>query len=320
MNERRESPAGFHYYGAYRDCPRKFYLAYVLGLRPKTKHSALSFGIALHEATAAYLTSPVPGDASYAQVVLAETLEASRSEYEDDERYQLDFSRAPLLLDEWIKTWGRSDLELYEILGTEMELTVPIGPPEAGLIFTVRLDRVYKERRTGNVYIVEAKTTGWGADKMWQKTAGSDQITAQLWAASKIHPEWNCRSVLIDVMYQRTMKGKVVGQPICSRGPSPAFKTQYDLNVFELGMFSTIIEISQKVKALTQYPWPMLFPLHKNYCSLYDCEYCDICGGDVQPGQCPPGFERDPRVSQEVDERFRKIASYNLEHIKMEFK
>lgn len=291
---------------------------YVIGLRPKTKKPALLFGIAMHEALATWCITD--GDIILAKETLLSTIETGREEYESEESWRLDLTRAPLLLDEWVKTYGLSDLEQYTVLGTELELTVPIGPADAGLVFTVRLDGVYKEKRTGNVYVVEHKTTGWGAEKIWQKTAGGDQITAQLWAVGKIHPEWGCRSVLVDVLYQRVQKGRVVGLPLCSRGAGPVYKTHHDLNVFELGMFGSIVEIAQKYKALSLYPWPVLFPLHKNHCSLYDCEYQDICAGEILPGQSMPGYEHDPRVSKEVDDRFSKLASSSLENIKVEFK
>jgi len=231
-----------------------------------------------------------------------------REEYEDQEKYITDLERGKKMLQKWIETWAEFDEVNYEVLGIEETYEIPFGPEDAKMLFTVRLDRVYKDKQTGNVYVVESKTTGWSVMKMFENTARGDQITAQIWALSKAHPEWNCNSAIIDVLYNR---GRVFQ---CERPGPSVYRTKSSLKIFELGMWSTIVEITQKVKALQAgTPWPLLFPPHKNYCRLFGCSYDTLCDSNIQPGETCPGFRRDEWVSDEVLKRLQKVQNWSLD-------
>jgi len=234
-------------------------------------------------------------------------------EYEDHERFEKDLSSGIGMLRKWIDTWGEYDRKHYEILGIEKTYEVPFGPKGAEMTFTVRLDRIYKDKETSTIHAVESKTTGWSLIKMFENTARGDQITAQLWALSKMEPDWNCHSAIIDVLYNR---GKVFQ---CDRPGPSVYRSKDALRIFELGMWSTIVEITQKVKALKAgTPWPVLFPLHRNYCRLFGCEYEPLCDTNVKPGETPPGFKRDPWVTNEALAQLARTQDWKLEDLKID--
>lgn len=306
MNEeRRETQSGLHYYSTFRDCPRAFYLKYILGLQPKQTGSALIFGAAIHEALAASFADLA--DTSSTLSVFEQVMYSRKDEYESLDQFNADVLRGPLLLSAWLATWKDYDQEHYEVLGVEQLFQVPFGPdPEHQMIFTVRMDRIYKDKQTGNVYVIESKTTGWGIDKMFKSTAGGDQITAQIWALRKLRPEWNCHAAIVDVLYNRSSVVR------CER-PGAVFRSAEALQIFEMGMYATIVEITRKYKALLHNtPWPLTFMPHKNFCRLFGCPYENLCDSNVQPETVPPGFKQDPWVSALALEDLKKAQDWNL--------
>lgn len=311
-DERRESRAGYHYYSSYRDCPRHFYLAYLLGLKPRLTGPALIKGGAMHEAFAAYWLGVQHGYHNIDEICFETFKNEMRSrmfEYEEHNRFEQDLESGLGMLRKWIDTWGEYDKEHYKVIGVEKTYEVNFGPPGQEMLFTVRLDRIYQDKQTGVVYAVESKTTGWSLIKMFENTARGDQITAQIWALSKMEPDWNCNSAIIDVLYNR---GKVFQ---CDRPGPSVYRTADALRVFEMGMYATIVEITQKVKALREgTPWPLLFPPHRNYCRLFGCEYEPLCDTNVQAGERPPGFRCDDWVSEESKQQLAKAQGWDLKN------
>lgn len=284
--KRRESPAGFHYYSTYLDCARKFYLKYVLGLKYKYTGPALIRGGAMHDAMAVMYTQHYDIDLTldeYRRCMLER-----ESEYEEKDRFEMDVDWGEKLLRCYWETHAEEDHKRFDIIEVEQEYELWIGP-ENEFRVTVRPDRILQEKETGHIFPVETKTTSWGIKGMYEKTEASDQITAYLWALSKIHPEWEANRCLIDVLYNR---GKVFK---CER-VGYAMRPRNELVSFEMEMYGTILEISQKVKTLEDIPWPLMFRANRNACKEYGCEYRDLCRINIPPGEYPPMYEKDEWV------------------------
>ena len=54
LNEQRESRAGFHWIACYQQCPRQFFIKYILGYLPERIPQYLVLGKALHSTAAFY--------------------------------------------------------------------------------------------------------------------------------------------------------------------------------------------------------------------------------------------------------------------------
>ena len=236
--KRRESPAGFHYYSTYVDCPRKAYLKYILGLKHKYTGKALLFGGAIHEALALYYQKATRGDLPLAIERFEADLDSRKDEYEKPDDFVADLQRGPLMLAEYHKTWNLEDPKRYEILEVETPYEIWIGP-EKEFRVTVRPDRVVRDLDTGLIYPQETKTTSWSVGGIFGNTVDSDQVTAYIWALSKTRPEWHVDRCLIDILYKR---GQVI---ICDR-PGFGVRTQEELILFEMEMYGTILEFTQK--------------------------------------------------------------------------
>jgi len=282
---RRESPAGFHYFFSYWSNPRNFYLHYVLGLKPKYTAPPLVFGAAIHEAIAEYF---LKGDIDQAIEVFQDEMTFRKEEYEHQDKWQEDFDRGPLMISDWYETWGEFDAEEHEILEVEKPYGFWIGPDNA-FYFTVRPDRVKKNKRTGVIRPFDTKTTGYSVTKAIQQVESEDQITGYIWALNREHPEWKVKDAVADIMYQRKSKTESVRS-------DPIYRTQLDQKIFELNIVGTIIEVTQKVKALKTMPWPILFPRNGQLAGLFGDPYEAISRLDIKPGDIPPGFVRDEWV------------------------
>lgn len=298
---RRESPSGFHFYSTYRNCPRSWYLKYVLGLRPQFTPTPLLFGGAIHEAISVFYQNNL--NLPMAVREFREQMQDRRPEYQDLEKFTDDFNRGQPLLEKWASRWEAHDQDVYKVLEVEHEHQVALGPDNE-FTFTVRPDRVLKSKKTGVVYVCETKTTSWSLQRMFASTEKSDQVTSYIWAVRKTHPDWNVESCIIDVLYN---KGKVFD----ADRPGLAIRSKGDLAVFELGLYGTITELTQKYLSLSRYPWPLLFPCNRTHCSLFGCEYDSICSTNVQPGELPPGFRKDD-WTQELDNQVKVTQNFTL--------
>lgn len=299
---RRESPSGWHYYALYKTCPRKWYIKYILGLRPVYTKPPLIFGGVIHEAIAAYYNSGFNID------TLIETFEgelASRQgEYESSADFLDNMAKGKFMLDKWVSTWRDYDMSDLEILEVEKQYTLKVGPPEDPMDFTVRPDRVVRRKSDGRIVIPDVKTTGYAVDKAIQGAKYDDQLTSYVWAWNKAHPEDTTDTAQVDVMYAR---GKVAK----AERSEDIIITRYALAQFEMGLYGLIKEITQKVIALKEFPNLLLFPRNGRECGLFGCEYEPICRQNITPDTPVHGFNRDPWV--EVEEAIKKAQGWNLE-------
>lgn len=302
---RRESPSGWHYYALYRQSPKKWYNKYVLGLKPAKTSPPLLFGGAMHDAFAVYYSNN--GSLPMTQDRFRRFMVDRKDEYADPAKYLEDFNRGPKMLEVFDEKIGKDDFQRYDIIETEKGYEVPVGPPGQELMFTVRPDRVFRNKTSGVYVVMESKTTGWSIDGMFKNTERGGQVTSYIWALRKMHPEWDVQGCYIDVIYNRK-------SVFDAARPGMAFRSKYDLGIFEMSLYGTIVEVTQKYLALQTTPWPFLFPCTCDN-SQFECEYANICSSAIGPDEIPPGFVKDP-WTKEMTEVMKKTQTFTLENMK----
>ncbi len=283
---RRESPSGYHYYALFKECPRKWYIKYVLGLVPQFTAPPLIFGGAIHEAVAMYYQKGFDLDV-LVNGFRAE-LTARKDEYESPAKFLEDIEKGTIMLDTWASTWRDWDRERIEILEIETEYTIPIGPAERQFDFTIRPDRVVRRLDDGKILLPDVKTTGWSVDKTMDNARRDDQLTSYIWGYNKTHEE-KAEAAQVDVMYAR-------GRVTDAQRSEDIIVTRFAQQQFEMGLYGLITDITQKVLALEKYPWPLLFPRNARVCGMFGCEYEPICRENIKPGTEVDGYNRDPWV------------------------
>jgi len=293
--EERESPNGYHFYSAYRDCPWKWYIKYIEGIKPRYIAAPLVVGKVIHKAKEAFYRNRMnPSSAEILQIAhdtLAETLSRETIDGSPTEVYD----KVESLLGTWYETWADHDRQVIEVLEVEQEYEIEFGPEEETFLFTIRPDRVLRNKEEDTCDVYDTKTTGYSIKRAYQAVDMEDQITAYIWAIKKVHPEWKVDSAIIDILYR---KGKVAK----AERHGPLYRSSLDLKRFELSMYGTILEISQKVQNLSSYPRELLFPRHGRLCGVYGCEYSELCRTSLKEGEIPLGFIRDPwKLQEEAD-------------------
>jgi hypothetical protein len=175
-----------------RTCQRLHHMKYGLGYRPKARARALDFGILTGEGldgiwgAKRFGIPELPPEAS------------------DEERYERGKLWA-MLLGYQIR-WQAEDQEKYEVLGCEVEFRCPLINPETGRKSETwelggKLDKLVRERATGDVWIVEHKTSGEdisAGSSYWARLRMDTQV-------SIYHVGGN------SVLRGRGLKGSVVG-------------------------------------------------------------------------------------------------------------
>jgi len=302
MEERRESPSGWHFYSLYRQCPRKWYLKYIQGLKYRYTGKALIFGGVIHQAIEDYYSSEMDPDILLQSFF--EGMNSRRGEYEREEDFKKDLEEGPLMLNYYNSKWRDHDLKNWEILELEKEHTILFGPDNRFKL-TVRCDRVIRDKELKKIYPVEMKTTRYSIPAMFTSTEMDDQVTSYIWAMQKVHPEWDIDSCLIDILYKRN-------SVIDAQRPGFAARGKRELMIFEMELLGTILEVSQKVKTLEEIPHPFLFPCNRDNCKKFGCEFQKICRVNLKPDEVPIMYEKDS-WKKEMEEGMRGIQDFKLE-------
>ena len=295
-HKRRESPAGYHYYFAYLENPRNWFIKYVLGLKPRFTAPPLIRGGAMHEARARYFET---WDVDAMLSTYREDMTTRQAEYASPEEFSADLENGQTMLQAWSFDLGPTYKDLWKPVLIEEPFAFGIGP-SGQFTFTVRPDSVCQNQETGRYAVFDMKTTGWSIDKTISQAASEDQLTSYIWAMRKARPDWNVREGYIDVIFARKNRGGL-GVPVCQIS-DPIYRTDLDLAIFEMNIVGIIAEVSQKVLAYHDgMPWPLLFPRNGRVAGLFEDPYKDIARLDIRPGEVPPGFVRDEWVDPTKD-------------------
>jgi hypothetical protein len=297
---RRESNRGYHFINTYQSCPRKWYLRYPCGIVPVFTGKALTFGKAWHEGLAQVYLGKTPEEA-------LETLRAELTNAKGDYLYQPDFEsdmvRAGPLFEAWYNEIGCHIHDDFQVLHVEEEFQ----PKVANMYtMTIRPDAVIKRKSTGEIYIVEHKTTAYSISNMVSSVDAQDQITAYMWGLLSTHSEYrmNFTGTLLDVSFLAMRDGKPA-KTGAQVSQTLLFRNWEALGEFELNMLGLFTEVGQKVRALQAQPVDspeflilsaQMFPRNGNTCSLFGCEYADLCRAKIIPQkeQSFPNYKVEP--------------------------
>ncbi len=295
---RRASHAGFHFLNDYANCPRHFFIHYLLRIVPKTQGPPLLFGAAFHEAKATYYNTK---SKSKALSKVKRELKDSKHLYESPEVYEKHLFKGPILLEAWIDAYGKNDLNNFEFVCVEKEFHVPITER---FYMTVRPDAVVTDGK--RAYILETKTSMFSVQVTKNAVWMGDQATSYIYAVKRRFPDLPLRGVIPDVAYWNKNSEKLENMKFDREGL--VTRTKQDLREFEIQQAGLISEISQKVGAWRSgYDPIMLFPRNTSWCTSFSslCEYAYICRNKhlTSKGRAPTGFIRDRLTKSSVEKK-----------------
>jgi hypothetical protein len=287
--KRTGSAAGFHYVNLYQLCARKFYFRYILRWQPKFLPLPLIQGSAFHEGKATWYTSKSKAKA------IAKCLEVI-DESEGEVREQSDLAwlrkRLPILLEGWVDSWGKRDLQEFKVFAVEKEIKAPLG--ESGFVFTLRPDTILQSKATKLYHIMETKTSGFSKRLTEEGVYYGDQATAYIWGVQKVMGI-EVYGVQPDIAYWNT-NARDTSNIDYPRTPMVT-RTPYQLGMFEAATTQLMTEITQKAAALSGGFAPeVLFPRNSFYCVAYGkpCEYAMYCGKQCdKKTKTPHDFVKD---------------------------
>jgi hypothetical protein len=282
----RESFLGGHFFSVYNECPRKFFMRYVCGLKAVGGERHFVRGQAIHSGLEYFFTY---GKDPEVCLKTAQTyMELNRRKLGD--AYEDDYDLVSDMLTEWVKNNSErySTEQSPRVLACEQEsmLTLPNG-----FQLTVRFDRV-EEDSYGRICIIDTKTTGRSFSSAYDGLLHGDQAISYCIAGQQAYGEL-FRGVIGEVLVGKMLKAG----PVSSTHLTPRITYgTYPQQQYMIGMIGLISEITQKVKALRfqMYPAELLFYRKTDRCSWLGCEYRDICRRNIQPeNPLPGGFVRD---------------------------
>ena len=288
VERKGNSGAGYHFYYEYRLCPRRFYLRNILGFSPETVAIPLVYGSIIHRAFEEYYKHDREPDVLVK--TFEEDMEDNASAFGDKFEYRLQAGRGTLV--SWIRTYHEEDLKKFEILSAEETLEYMVGPPGEQLKFTVKLDRLVKERNSNNAFVVDTKTTGYSVEKAIESVKCRDQMTGYIMVAQEKYPDLRIDSAYIDVLFAK-------GRSMYARRSDPIRRSKGEITQFKLNLYGLISDITRQVKRLETLPEDLLFPRNGDVCTMYNhlCDYAPLCrlgGKNLQI--TPVGFlkEKNP--------------------------
>lgn len=301
--QRSASHAGFHYLDLYCNCPRKFFLKYICRLEPKFLAAPLICGAAFHEGKRVFYTTK---SKKKALDKCEREISTRKQEFYDEDAYERDLIRFPILLEKWIEELGYQDLEQMNFIMIEEEIQVPISGTN-GFVATLRPDLVFSWKASpGNRYIIDTKTSSHSIRLTQQSLHYGDQATMYILGVTR-HLGKSVMGLIPDIAYWNKNSAKH-SNIACVRGDL-IVRTERQLKEYEENVAGIFSEMSQKVAAFStgKYSEHVLFPRHTYYCMSYakQCEYAEVCRTKISmSGRAPLGFVRVPKSKK------RKFMSY----------
>lgn len=184
----------------YRRCAKEHEIAYTLGVRPLETAAPFRFGTGVH--------------ASLQRHFLGGDIVAHLEDYNDE----YEFQRAAAMLDGYQLRWADEDAA-WEVLAVEIQFDAPLFNPATDHASTAyrlggKLDLVVRDRRTGDEWIVEHKTSAQDivpGSNYWARLRLDSQISTYMVGARALG--FTPRGVIYDVL------GKPAQRPLMATPP-----------------------------------------------------------------------------------------------------
>lgn len=245
---------------AFKDCPERYRLAYVLGLKKRTEgveNIDLNFGKAIHSGLEAHYTGKDEREAF--------TKEFGTIVAPDEKVKTLE--NGLLLIDAYIKHYEQED-KAFEVLEVEQPDKVVLTD---GIEFIVKRDMVIKQQ--GCIYVLEHKTTkkafSWD---YWSRFEPNAQVSAQAYSCAKKYGE--CSGVIINAIKcgfrERAYKGEPAGFH-CAFQRQIFNRNQAQLEDWKQKTEDWISRIEDKIECDCKYGWL------KNEGQCVYCQFKEIC-------------------------------------------
>lgn len=180
----------------YADCPSKFYLRHVLGLkrisRDPSDDAKFDWGTVWHRVMEIWWAThnyeeALGGLEPWPSSIMAETDRHARSK-----------ARMEKIFREYILKYAERDINDFEILRGEQFFDVM--NEETGIRWCGRTDQLLRRKRNGAVVVLDHKTTSAMGKTYFEQYEHSFQLPGYAWAANQIFTE-SVSEVLIDVVY-----------------------------------------------------------------------------------------------------------------------
>ena len=303
----RESCVGHHHNQCYQSCPRQYFLKYVLGILPEKVGMPLVFGAAFHEVAGLYAQGAnIEVALDFGQQVLRERFAEIKGSAELGE-LAADLDRMCRVSE---PMWA-ADKARFDLFAVEVEIQPELAN---GFKMTMRPDAIGRDKETGDIYIIERKTTRSSIPGMLRSVQNGDQATAYVLGVRRAASQLGIDpSKVVGVIPEITyLKGSVctavVGDTIVP--------TQYQLDEYEAGSIGILSEIGQKISQLNSgIPAEVLFHRAPFQCSGFlSCDYEPICKTFLDGTWVPDGFRRDdaivPPTTPSVTEILEMLRAY----------
>lgn len=175
--------------GTYLSCPQKFYLEYILGLKPKGEKVALTFGTLWHDVMELMETSGV-GDA-------VELIESNIATFSIHDQKNRTAQRMKEDLAAYMIKYTNED-KLLETLALEQafDLELPNGIRYCG-----RMDKVEKNKTSKKVGVRDYKTTTFFTKNYFDNHELGIQIKGYIWALQQLMPADEVDHAVLDVYH-----------------------------------------------------------------------------------------------------------------------
>jgi hypothetical protein len=271
-------------------------MKYIQGYRPRARARPLEFGILTGEGLDAiwgakeFGVPQLPPDAS------------------DDDRYERARLRAMLL--GYLIRWQKEDAEKYELLGCEVEFRCPLINPATGRKSDTwdlggKLDKLVRERATGDVWVVEHKTSGEDispGSSYWARLRMDTQVSIYHVGGNAVLREIGSGASVAGVLYDVLGKPKLRPLEANTRRERAESPEEYEARCvaaiaespdryyrrapvirLEGELDDALIDIWQQSKQMREAELKNRAPRNPEACSRWGrmCEFFPVCSGET---------------------------------------
>ena len=285
-----------------RQCPRKHYFRFELGLSRIRTSDALRLGAAFHRGLELHNSGVEPAEA----IDEATAGYAGVPEWADGFAWQVERETVRSLLAGYFWRYENDDIEILEVERTfEVPLVNPrSGRPSRTFVVAGKIDAIVR-LADGRLAVLEYKTAGEDISPesaYWLRLRCDPQISMYLLAARAIG--YDAATVLYDVTRKPTIRPRSRPQPetpeqfgqrlLADIGQRPDYyfqrrevpRLEDELEEFRLEVWQ---QAKQLLEARRHGRW--FRNVHRFTCGT--CDFADLClnGTRVAPGEAPAGYE-----------------------------
>lgn len=185
-------------------CRKKYYFNRIQNIKPVARPDALDFGSAVHRGLESIMRSIANGEQdnpeNQREIAREYALQAVRNYAEEYCMNDESLCKAIALVDSYIDLYFLDDLKDFEVLGIEQYFEAPIAdcPNNTQTCMNGYFDGVVKNRNTGEIYVMEHKTTGMMGDDYLAKSHIDWQVIIYMLACK--HKFGRCDGVFYDAI------------------------------------------------------------------------------------------------------------------------